>query len=142
MRLFQLQKRICEEVKEKDENKMALIQTEKKERLAREEISSLLIKLNEQEQMHHRIVNDLKRDIQDLVATEQKNVEEMVTSMKAEKSQLETEIANLRVSSLVCIIANRLANEAILPFVDICLSGSIGVDVVLFPLVHRLLIAL
>ncbi|XP_075240525.1 uncharacterized protein LOC142335983 isoform X5 [Convolutriloba macropyga] len=92
----QLQKRICEEVKEKDENKMALIQTEKKERLAREEISSLLIKLNEQEQMHHRIVNDLKRDIQDLVATEQKNVEEMVTSMKAEKSQLETEIANLR----------------------------------------------
>ena len=78
---------------------MALIQTEKKERLAREEISSLLIKLSEQEQMHNRVVGELKRDIQELVDVEQKNVQQMVQGMKAERNQLETEIANLRVSS-------------------------------------------
>ncbi|XP_063712900.1 centrosomal protein of 128 kDa-like isoform X4 [Symsagittifera roscoffensis] len=92
----QLQRRISEEVKEKEENKMALIQTEKKERLAREEISSLLIKLSEQEQMHNRVVGELKRDIQELVDVEQKNVQQMVQGMKAERNQLETEIANLR----------------------------------------------
>ena len=64
-----MQRRISEEVKDKDEAKTALMQTEKKERLAREEISTLLIKINEQEETHHRIVNELKQDIQELVVS-------------------------------------------------------------------------
>ena len=64
-----MQRRISEEVKDKDETKTALMQTEKKERLAREEISTLLIKINEQEETHHRIVNELKQDIQELVVS-------------------------------------------------------------------------
>ena len=64
-----MQRRLSEEVKDKDETKTALVQTEKKERLAREEISTLLLKVNEQEETHHRIVNELKQDIQELVVS-------------------------------------------------------------------------